>query len=188
MAEITRSDRDVTIEEYLEFEKTSPVKHEFVGGRLYAMTGTTKRHNQIAFNIARRLFSTAEGTSCQVFFSDVKICPSGDRCYYPDVMVSCEPGSDDDYVEQTPCLIVEVTSSSTAATDRREKRMAYLQIPSLCTYLIVDQENRRVEHHIRLESGSWVEQVHIGEGELYVPCPSAHLTLADIYAGVPQPQ
>ena len=183
MAETTLP-HEMTIEEYLEFEKTSPVKHEFVGGRLYAMTGTTKRHNLIAGNVYRKLIGSAEGTSCQVFISDVKVCPHDDRCYYPDVMVSCDPESDDDYVEQAPCLIVEVTSSSTAATDRREKRMAYLHIPSLRGYLIVDQESRRVEHHIRLDSGAWVEQVHIGEGELYVPCPSAHMTLAEIYAGV----
>jgi Uma2 family endonuclease len=183
MAETTLP-HEMTIEEYLEFEKTSPVKHGYVGGRLYAMTGTTKRHNLIAGNIYRRLIGATEGTSCQVFFSDIKVCPQSDRCYYPDVMVSCEPGSGDDYVEQAPCLIIEVTSSSTAATDRREKRMAYLHIPSLRGYLIVDQESRQVEHHIRLESGAWVEQIHIGEGELYVPCPSAHLTLAEIYAGV----
>lgn len=53
MAETTLP-HEMTIEEYLEFEKASPVKHEYVGGRLYAMPGTTKRHNQIAFNIARR--------------------------------------------------------------------------------------------------------------------------------------
>lgn len=184
MAETTLPGPEMTIEEYLEFEKTSPIKHEFVGGRLYAMTGTTKRHNFITGNIYRKLIGAAEDTACQVFIADVKVCPPDDRCYYPDVMVSCEPGSGDDYVEEAPCLIVEVTSSSTAATDRREKRMAYLQIPSLRGYLIVDQEQRRVEHHIRLESGAWIEQVHIGEGELYVPCPSALLTLGEIYAGV----
>ncbi len=119
-----------------------------------------------------------------MFFSDVKVCPQGDRCYYPDVMVSCDPGSDDDVVEHAPCLIVEVTSPSTAATDQREKRLAYLQIPSLRSYLIIDQENRRVEHHIHLEGGSWVEQVLIDTGELYIPCPSTHLTLAEVYAGV----
>ena len=126
MEETTLSGQVMTFEEYLEFEKESPVKHEFVGGRLYAMTGTTKRHNLIAGNIYRIMIGSAEGTACQVFFSDVKVCTPDDQCYYPDVMVSCEPGSGDDYVERAPCLIVEVTSSTTAATDRREKRMAYL--------------------------------------------------------------
>lgn len=119
-----------------------------------------------------------------MFFSDVKVCTPDDQCYYPNVMVSCEPGSGDDYVEQAHCLIAELTSSATAATDRREQRMAYLQIQSLRAYLIVDQENRRVEHHIRLESGAWIEQIHVGEGQLYVPCPSTHMTLREVYAGV----
>ncbi len=184
MAESTFPIQTMSIEEYLELEKDSPVRHEYVGGRLYAMTGTSKRHNRIAINIGRKLADASEDTPCQVYMSDVKVRTPDDRCYYPDVMVSCDDESDDAYVEHAPCLIVEVTSPSSAATDRREKRMSYLALPSLRVYLVVDQERPYVEHHIRLESGAWVQRDYIGEGEFYVPCPSAHLTLADIYAGV----
>lgn len=183
MAESITSHRTISIEEYLELERDSPVRHEYVGGRLYAMTGTSKRHNRIAGNIFRKLADAAEESPCQVYMSDVKVRTPDDRCYYPDVMVTCEPESDDPYTEQSPCLIVEVTSPFSAATDRREKRLSYTTIPTLRVYLVVDQEIPRVERHVRLESGEWVLADHIGEGEFVLPCPSAYLTLAEIYTG-----
>lgn len=184
MADPIISNRSMSIEQYLELERDSPVRHEYVGGQLYAMTGTSKRHNRIAFNIARKLDDASVDTPCTVYMSDVKVRTPDDHFYYPDVMVSCEQESDDPYTEQAPCLLVEVTSPSSAATDRREKRLSYTTILSLKVYLVIDQERPRVEHHVRLESGEWVVTDYIGEGEFMVPCPSAHLTLRDIYAGV----
>lgn len=184
MAEPVVSHRSITIEEYLELERDSPVRHEYVGGQIYAMTGTSKRHNLIAGNIFRKLADAAEGTPCAVYMSDVKVRTPDDRCYYPDVMVSCDPESDDPYTETVPCLLVEVISPSSAATDRREKRISYTLIPSLKVYLVVDQERHLVEHHVRLEGGTWIMTDYIGEGEFYLPCPSSHMTLRDIYAGI----
>jgi Uma2 family endonuclease len=101
--------------------------------------------------------------------------------YYPDVMVVCESSSDDPYVEQEPCLIVEVFSPSTEGTDSREKVAAYKRIPSLKAYLIVDQERPRVERHFRTDQGDWLQEDLIGDGDFLVPCPPIHLTLARIY-------
>ncbi|HEV2129193.1 MAG TPA: Uma2 family endonuclease [Thermomicrobiales bacterium] len=139
MAEALAPHPAVSVETYLELEKDADVRHdECVGGRLYAMTGTSRRHNTIAFNIARKLADAAEGTPCRVYMSDVKVRTPDDAFYYPDVIAACEPEPDDPYVEHQPCLLVEVVSPSTESIDRREKLAAYKKIPPVKSYLIVD--------------------------------------------------
>ena len=79
----------MTVEEYLRFDEGSPLKHEYVAGAVYAMSGVTLRHNTIARNIITHLDAAAGEGPCQVFFSDVRLGAAGDIYYYPDVMVAC---------------------------------------------------------------------------------------------------
>ncbi|MGH3090260.1 MAG: Uma2 family endonuclease, partial [Rubrobacteraceae bacterium] len=77
----------LTVEEYLELEESSTVRHEYVGGEIHAMTGGSYRHNTIAVNILRKLADAAEGSSCRVYVSDMKVRIEDAPFYYPDVMV-----------------------------------------------------------------------------------------------------
>lgn len=174
----------LSIEEYLELEEASPTKHEYVAGLIHAMTGTTKRHNQIALNIALRLMSAAAGGACRIYAIDVKVRVPGDVIYYPDVMVACGPEGGDPRIEDAPCLIVEVISPSTAAVDRREKAAAYRRIDSLRAYLLVEQDRRRVEWYMRDDEGTWWKAELAGQGDVPLPCPETSLSLDDIYAGI----
>ncbi|HEX6048948.1 MAG TPA: Uma2 family endonuclease, partial [Gemmatimonadaceae bacterium] len=135
----------MTVEEYLRFDETSPLKHEYVAGEVYAMTGVTLRHNTIARNIVTALTAAAAEGPCQVFFSDVRLRASADVYYYPDAMVV--PGDVDelDVIVSEPCVVIEVTSSSTGRIDRGEKLTAYRSISSLLAYLIIDHRRPRVE-------------------------------------------
>lgn len=181
MGESVRPHQVFTVEEYLAFEETATVKHEYVGGHVYAMVGATKRHYRIVRNITRKLEDASEGTLCEVYAEAIKLRVAGDVIYYPDVMVTCEP-NDDPLFEDRPCLVVEVLSPKTEATDRREKLLAYRRIESLRAYLIVSQDRRWVERHFRADDGSWQQEIHAGEGPIPVPCPpNALLTLDDVY-------
>lgn len=184
MAESAALHPPLSVEQYLELERDAPVRHEFVGGQLYAMTGTTKRHNQIVGNIFLALRTAVRDTPCRVYSENVKVQTPENVVYYPDVMVACEPDSGDPYVEQAPCLIVEVISPSTESSDRREKLTAYRKIPSLQAYLIVDQDSPKVQLHVRGEHGQWLLADLIGDGVVPVPCPQTGLTLAAIYEGL----
>ena len=104
----------MTVEEYLRFEESSPIKHEYVAGDVYAMSGATARHNRIAGNVFARLLAAAKTGPCDVFLSDMRLEAAGDRYYYPDVMVICTPVGDLDVLTRRPCVVVEVTSPSTA--------------------------------------------------------------------------
>jgi Uma2 family endonuclease len=177
----------MTVEEYFRFEERSPVRHEYVAGEVYAMSGATARHNRIVGNIFRLLPVTRHG-SCDVFMSDMRVQVARDRYYYPDVAIVCTPVAELDVVARDPCVVIEATSPGTARIDRGEKLDAYRAISTLQAYLIVDHRRRRVERHWRNALGSdWQREEIVGEGQLPVPCLDVELTLGQIYERVELP-
>jgi len=187
MAEpVAQPHKPLTVEEYLALEESASRKHEYVAGEIYAHAGATNRHNIIAGNIYALLWNAARGTDCRVYNSDTKLRAAEDIFYYPDIMVVCggdDTGNDAVY-QDAPCMVVEVASPSTASVDRREKLAAYKKLASLRTYLIVSQDERRVERHWRDEGGSWWHADLSGEGRIPVPCSESRLTLDQIYEGL----
>jgi len=176
--------RLLTEREYLEREAQAAVRHEYVGGVAYAMAGAGERHNRIALNVAFQLRAAARGTSCGVYVSDMKLrVAHAAAYYYPDVMLSCEPASPETAVKEAPCLIAEVLSPATAATDTREKLHAYRGIETLRYYVVVDSDRVSVSYHVRGDDGGWLA-ANLDPGErLEVACGpvQAALTLASIY-------
>lgn len=169
-----------TAEEYLASEETSPVKREYVDGRVFAMTGVSRRHNVISGNIHSILRAHVRGSGCRAYIADVKArVEAANSFYYPDVMVSCDQHDDRAVFTSSPVLIVEVLSRSTASIDRREKVLAYKQIDSLQEYLIVHQSKKRVELHRRNKQGQW-EILEFGPGSemLLESLPTGPLTLS----------
>jgi Uma2 family endonuclease len=175
--------RRLTFEEYLEFEMASPLRHEFVDGEVYAMEGASRRHHDIAGNVYARLRLAAAGGPCKVYFQVVKL-RIGDDAYYPDVMVTCSASDTHSHMVLYPCLIVEVTSPSTARIDRTNKLHAYRGIPSLQAYLIVEQAWRRVVRHWRDATGAWQHEDLQGDGTITLFCPETLLTLDQICEGL----
>ena len=164
--------RTMTVEEYFQFEEGSPIKHEYVAGEVYAMSGATARHSLIAGTIFTRFFTAADAGSCRVFMSDMRLEAAGDKYYYPDITVVCTPMAELDIVARGPCVVVEVTSPSTARIDRGEKLDAYRRIPTLRAYLIVDHRRRRVERHRRkTPNGEWFRDEVVGDAEAPIPVP-----------------
>lgn len=179
------SQRTMTVEEYLRFDESSQVRNEYVGGEVYAMSGVTVRHNRIVRNIVIALSASAGDGPCEVFSTEVRLRAADDLYYYPDVMVVCEPTGELDLVVTEPCVVVEVTSPSTARIDRGEKLMAYRAISSLRAYLIVDHRRRRVERHWRREASTdWMRDEVLGDGRVPVPCLDVELALDVIYRRV----
>jgi len=187
MSESASRDRRLTVEEYLRREARAQVRHEYVAGHVYAMTGATARHIKITLNIAMHLRTAAAGGACQVFVNDMKVRVDEDMLYYPDVVVACSGVDDDAVYVNDPCLVVEVTSPSTRATDRREKLLAYGRLASLQAYLIVDHRRRRVEWYVPGVEGLRLHAAITTQGEIDVPCPRTVVALDAIYAGVTLP-
>ena len=172
--------------DYLAFDNGSQERHEYVGGRIYGMTGGTMRHNRVALNVARILSNLLDGSPCQVFINDMKLhVQATDSVYYPDVFVYCGSSTaNEEKVAQDAALVVEVLSDSTAEIDRREKLVAYQKLPGLRAYWIVSQAEQRVEVHSRDAEGRWQALAYlVGEAipvEWMGPEP---VPLNGIYAG-----
>ncbi len=176
----------ISIEEYLEGEKLSPVKHEYVHGRVFALAGASDAHNRVAGNIFAQLWDAAARKGCRIYMSDMKVRALGSRFYYPDVMVVCDETDVDPYIKEKPCLIIEILFRSTASTDRREKVDAYLSLPTLQSYILVDSQMKRVEAFTRTPEG-WREDRWQGAGEVPFACLETSLSFDAIYRGLDLP-
>lgn len=155
----------MSVEEYLRTEVFASVKREYVDGQVFVMSGANRKHNIIAGNIFTTLHAFLEGSPCRAFMEAFKAWVQEANCfYYPDVMVACDDAEDESVYTTEPILIVEVLSPSTAAIDRREKRINYMKILTLREYMIVHQRRRRVELYRRLPVGSWNLSVY-GSGD-----------------------
>ncbi len=163
--------------DYLAAELLSQEKSEYAGGQVFAMAGTSIRHNRIALNVAIAL-NTKASADCRVSIADVKF-KAKQLYYYPDVMVACGSNTDS-HCETQPCLIVEVLSDSTEAIDRGEKMHNYQLVPALETYVLVSQSERRVDVYTRA-GAFWRFESLVGDAEIALSCPEMRLSLAIIY-------
>jgi Uma2 family endonuclease len=148
----------MTATEYLEWEATQEIRHEYIDGEILAMTGGTLPHNDIALNFYRSLYPHLRQRGCRVNVSDAKVQASkNSRYFYPDLVVTCHP--DDlkarDFI-QHPKVMIEVLSPSTANYDHTKKLKYYRQIPSLQEYVLVDSEAMAVEVYQRGQGKMWI--------------------------------
>lgn len=175
-------ERKISVEEYLELEKHSEVRHEYVDGELIAMAGDKRRNNRIALNFVRVLAEVADAKGCETAAEGIKIRTRKTRYRYPDFVVSCDPG-DDEYFIENPCFIVEVLSPTTSDTDTTIKLEEYTNLPTLNRYVLVEPERALVIVYKR-EGQRWILEILEGGGEVEVPCLDDRVTLEQIYQGV----
>jgi Uma2 family endonuclease len=80
--------RYISSEDYLKAEETSPIKHEYRYGEVYAMAGASNTHVIIAGNMFAMLRNHLRGRGCQTYISDTKAhIELLDIYYYPDVIL-----------------------------------------------------------------------------------------------------
>jgi Uma2 family endonuclease len=177
----------LTVEEFLRIEDDAERRHEYVGGHLFRVEATTTRHNAIIRNVTARLHAAASGGPCSVYFCDILVRADTTRIYYPDVVVACTPHAGDTVMFDEACLVFEVTSRSTRRTDRGEKLDAYLTMPSLRGYIVIEQTRRHMTAYLRDDAGEWRREEAMAAGSIQLPCLDVPLTLADVYEGVDLP-
>ncbi|NJN12395.1 MAG: Uma2 family endonuclease [Richelia sp. RM2_1_2] len=182
-----------TVEEYLELEQNSEIRHEYICGQVFAMSGGSKEHNLIAGNIYSRLRSNLRGGSCSVFMADIKvniqladqnIQNTKNIYYYPDVIVTSDADDNDRFSLDYPCLIIEVLSPSTETTDRREKLAHYRTLESLQEYVLVSQDEIKVEVYRKDSQGNLSLTILGKENELHLDSIGLTLTMTEVYEEV----
>jgi Uma2 family endonuclease len=177
----------VSVEDYLAGEFASPARHEYVGGVIFAKAGGRNVHNLIASNTLGSLHARLRGKRCRVYNSDTKIRIRTDRherFYYPDVPVICESNPPTDSFQDKPAVIFEVLSKTTERADRGEKMDAYLTIPTLRVYALVEQTSAAVIVFRRVGTG-FEREVYEGlDAVLPLSDIEVELPLSEIYEGV----
>jgi Uma2 family endonuclease len=179
-----------TPEEYLEMERAAvDVKSQLVDGRIYAMAGGTPNHALIAANVIRDLGNQLKQRPCRVFSSDARVrTAASDLFTYPDVTVVCGELKFHDNVRDTitnPVAIVEVLSPSTQGLDRGLKFDRYQSIPELTDYVLVSQEEPRVDVYHRTGATSWTLEIHLGlDAVAAVESIGCSLALSEVYSKV----
>lgn len=184
-----------TVEEYLALERASEERHEYLDGVIYAMAGESGEHADISVNVSTALTNQLKGKDCRARSKDTKVRSgpipklkySTKGLYsYPDVVVICgEPQHLDDYrdVINNPAVIIEVLSPTTENFDRGEKFDRYdTWNPTLSDYLLVSQDQARIEHFVRQADGTWTRAVHRGvRSKVIIKSIRCTLKLKDVY-------
>ncbi|MBI5768644.1 MAG: Uma2 family endonuclease [Verrucomicrobia bacterium] len=176
----------MSVADYLVLEESSTVKHEFVGGKIHAMSGASLAHNKIALNIYSALRAGLHGGPCQVFVADVKVrleVARDEFFYYPDVVVTCHPTGRDTHFLRFPTVVFEVLSPTTEAIDRREKLANYRFAQTLEEYVLVGQDQREVT--IFRRATGWQGEIFTAlEARVEFQAVKQAMTVAAIYEGV----
>ncbi|MGY6277241.1 Uma2 family endonuclease [Methylomonas sp. MgM2] len=171
----------ISMEDYLRDELSADVKHQYLDGHVYAMSGASRNHERIAFNISRMLGNHLLDKPCEPFSSDLKI-KAGNYLFYPDAMVVCDDPVSHEYYTETPVLVVEVLSKSTRRIDETVKRQVYQSIPTLQEYVLIEQDIVDVEVCRRNEG--WISNHYFLGDDVRFESIDLTLAVADIYARV----
>jgi Uma2 family endonuclease len=179
----------ISEEEYLAIERAAEYKNEYVNGEIFAMTGASRKHNLIVANISGELREQLKGKPCELYPGEMRVKAPAARSYvYPDVVVVCSgPQFEDDYLDTllNPTLVVEVLSKSTESYNRLAKSAYYRTIESLAEYLLVAQEEYRLEQYIKQGDGRWLlSDVRSLENMIELKSIGCSLALRDLYERV----
>jgi Uma2 family endonuclease len=169
---------------YLESERLSGIKHEYINGEVYAMAGASKAHVTIAGNIFALLRNHVRGSACRTYMADMKVrVERSNAFYYPDVVVTCDNRDrnlSEDFICY-PSLIIEVLSTTTEAFDRGNKFADYRTIETLQEYVLVSQERINIECFRLNQEGRWVLYPYGEEEDLYLSSIDFSINIRAIY-------
>ena len=175
-----------TVEEYLVYEAGSEMKHEYIDGEIYAMTGGTGNHSEIKMNVAIAIGRQLDDSNCSLRDSDMRLKVSESRYVYPDLSAVCGKAAYDDSTTTllNPILVEEVTSPSSVDYDRLAKRDYYYAVPSIQGYLIIDQHRVFAELYTRTPFGWLLQQFSDLDAVIPLEMLSCALPLAQVYRGI----
>lgn len=181
----------LTPEEYLDFERDSFERNEYVDGFIYAMSGGTPNHAQIAGNTVTALNNKFGDNPCKTYGADLKVwVPKAKSFLYPDVSVVCgelrmKPGSKD--AVENPKVVIEVLSDSIAHEryDRTKKFRLYKSIPELRHYVLIQQNEPWVDVFTADDRGFWFQREYTGlDSAIELEAIDLQLPLSAIYRKV----
>lgn len=176
----------LSVEDYLQWQDKQEEKYEYVDGVIYAMAGASESHNGITANLTSIILAHLKGTKCKVLSSDMRVSIAAKKIYYyPDLLVTCD---DRDRLTKNhksyPCLIIEVLSNSTEAKDRGVKFANYQTIESLQEYVLINQQEQRIEVFRRSDRKFWILQTYTAGEAVELKTINLTVPISSIYEDI----
>ena len=174
--------------DYLRIERQAFEKSELIGGRVVAMAGASENHNVISSNLFLEIGVQTRQGNCRAFSSDMRVKAKKGNYYYPDIVVACGERKFEDNkrdVLLNPKVIVEVLSKSTKLKDRNEKLDSYTSLEGLTDYVLVEQDEMRIEHFIKINEKEWKMRLLTSQSDkLSLDSIDCEIPLTEIYREV----
>ncbi|KMO44559.1 hypothetical protein VQ03_02495 [Methylobacterium tarhaniae] len=158
---------------------------ELLDGEAVLMAPASERHNQISMNLGRQLGALADKLGCRALAGmAVRNDFVDDFAPIPDIIVRCGPLLPDGYARD-PLIVAEVLSPSTMNNDRGRKAEFYQGLQTLRAYLIVYQDEPRVEVWSRGNGPDWSLRVLGRDATIPLPDLGGEIPVAALYNGIP---
>ncbi len=178
----------ISPQEYYRVDQSSEIRHELIDGQIYVQPISNISHSRVVGNTFAILHAQLRGRTCAPFLQNQRLeVEQLGNYYFPDAMVACPPCEWDDQLQHTllnPKVVIEVLSPTTEHKDRVAKWFAYQRIESLSAYVMISQNECRVEYYSRDEGGGWLYRVVEEEGDVILASIDCRLSLTDIYERV----
>ena len=181
-------EKNYTPEEYLKMERESASKHEYIGGKILASAGSNRTRCLIGSNTTIAVGNRVHGQKNEIYAGNMRVQISPNRFSYPDVIVvSNKPvfsdGNSD--VLQNPTIVVETYSKGTNSLDKTEKLESYLAIDSIREYLLIKEDEMRVEHYAKQNAKQWIYKIYNDRDEVIsLESINCKVSLTEIYAHI----
>ena len=186
--ELSQTEKKYTPEEYLKMERRSATKSEFFDGKILANAASNRSNNLIATNATIAIGSRLQGQKCEIYVNDMRVKLSSKHICYPDVVIVNGVPSFIDNAFDTlvnPTVVIDILSKNTSFQDKTEKLECYLALTSIREYLIIKEDEMRVEHYFKQNPKQWIYRIYDArEDVISVDSVNCKVSLAEIYAQI----
>ena len=177
-----------TSEEYLKTERSATSRHEFVGGKILSVAGSNRTRSLLGSNATIAIGNRVHGQKNEIYAGNMRVQISANRFSYPDVViVSAKPIFADNQMDtlQNPTIVLETYSKNTNSVDKTEKLESYLAMDSIREYVLIKEDEMRVEHYAKQNAKQWVYRIYNERDEVIaLDSVNCKVSLTEIYSQI----
>lgn len=181
----------LSVEEYLARDRAAEWPSEYHDGEVFPMVAVSWAHSHISSNVTRGLGNLLAKTPCSVAGAGLRVRASGTQFVIPDLVVVCgKPVLTDEHQDTliNPKVIIEILSPSTADYDYGQKFILYRRLESFEEYVLVAQDQARVEVFRKTPDKRWLLTTYEGlQAVAGIECLGVSLPLGEVYEGIELP-
>lgn len=183
-----QSAKKTSVDDYLNNERQGAGRHEYVDGRVIARSGSNRWHNILVSNSAIALGSRMHGNKCEIYISNMRVKLKNNYICYPDmVVVNGEPSFSDQNSDLllNPTVIFEIFSNQTHSSDKTNKLESYLAMDSIKEFVLLKEEEMRVEHYARQNAKQWIYRIYNERDDVIsLDSINCKVSVSEVYAKV----